>query len=241
MTGVISAELTLAYGRNTIDFINGIVTNQSVSPPTVTRFDPPGSKYYMDKIRSLYMYVESDVTVEFSGASVEFDMMSFNKIMRNIEIETMDVLVDTTYVPNQVKVIFVASDDPLFVFSPTNTRPHMFYANRVTAPGDNSYQDLFKRHTVGEKFKCQVFNDNGGANAITVDIQHRELAEGSSAPESYDDWVSYYNFPQVLAAGNVLSFGDDALRDPQHHFHRVRVKTNTASQTSTVDGAMLNI
>ncbi len=241
MTRVISAELTLKYGRNVIDFIHGLIVNESVNPPTVTKFSPSGAKYYMDKVRSLYIYVETDVHAEFSGAEVEFDMMSFNKIMRNLEIESMAITVDTLYVPNEVKVIFVASDDPLFKFDVENARPHMFYSNKVTPGGDNAYVDLFKRHTVGEKFKCQIFNDNAGANAITVDIQHRELKEGSNPPESYDDWVSYDGYPQTLAAGNVFSFGDDALRDTAHHFHRVRVKTNTAGQSSTVDGTMLNI
>ena len=238
--GIISAEITLKKGHNTIDFINGLVTNSTVSPPTVTRFDPPASKYYMKKIRSLYMFVEADVTAEFAGAEMEFDMMSFNKILRGLEIETLDILIETEFVPDAVKVVFVASDDPLFNFSPTNTRPHMFYSNSVTAI-DSAWATLFYRHTILDKLKVQLFNNitrsGNTARDLSVDIQHREMGED----DTYDQWVSYDNFPQDLLAGNVLSFGGDALRDTRHHFHKVLVKTKTAPQTTLVDGVLLNI
>ncbi|MEW5840175.1 MAG: hypothetical protein AB1753_04150 [Thermoproteota archaeon] len=236
----ISAELTLKKGRNTIDFINGLVVNQSVSPISVTKFDPPGSKYYMNKIRSLLVFVEADVTAEFVGASIEFDMMSFNKILRNIELETIDIIINSTFVPDAVKVIFVASDDPLFNFSTSNNRPHMFYSNSLTAV-DTEWRTLFYRHTILDKLKIQLFNNitrsGNVARDLSVDIQHREM----NTADAYDQWVSYDGFPKDLLAGNVLSFGDDALRDTRHHFHRVLVKTKIAAQTTLVDGTLLNI
>lgn len=231
MTGVISGELELAYGRNIIDFINGVVTNETVSPPTVSKFDDYGAKKYMQKIRALFMYVESDVHATFAGADLEFDMMSFNKIMRNIDIETLTIEIDTQWVPNKVKVIFVASDNPYFEFDTSNNRPHMFYTNQVTAIAA-SYTNLFYRHTLGAKNKIKIFN---GAVNINLDIQHRETPES----DTNENWVSYDGFPRVVNAGDTYVFGDDALRDTTHHFHRVRVQSTGADVA--VKGAYLNI
>ncbi|AFU57281.1 hypothetical protein Ngar_c03640 [Candidatus Nitrososphaera gargensis Ga9.2] len=231
---IISVELMLRSGRNVVNLLNGTVDNEEQK--VLTTFKELGFRsghdLNIDRIRSIYIFADADLHLSYQGAEVEFDMMSYYKIIRPLDIEEITIQIDNVFVPDQNRVIIVASDDPCFDYGVSSAVPHLFYSNSVTAIAA-SYTNLFFRHTIGKKNKFTIVN--GGAANINLDIQHREVPES----DNNGSWVSYAGFPKVLNAGDTYVFGDDAMLDTQHHFHRVRVQSTGANVT--VKGEMLNI
>lgn len=244
---IISVEALLKKGINRINLIEGQIVN--VDNNITTTFKDLGYKsgkeLYMDAIRSLLVFVDTDVSARFSGGFFEFDMMSFNRIIRGIEIEQIELEIDTAYVPDQNRVIILASDSPNAIVEVIASKPHLYYSNSLTAnnPGGsgmtspNDYQVLFFKHTILDTFKATINNNQAGAKDIWIDIQHKEVPDS----DNNGTWVSYQGFPQPLTAGNVYSFGDDATRDTKHHYHRILAKTQVAGQTSNIIGEIFGV
>lgn len=247
MTKIMSVELTITKGRTRVNFIDGLVHNEETNKNQTFKElgAKSGKELYIDKVRALFIFADVDFHITFAGAEVEFDMMSFYKIIRPIEIEEMTLELDNTFVPNAQRVLIVASDYEWFDFGVAGGRPHLYYGNNLTANNaggsgsgsDSDYQVILFKHTILDTLKIKVFNDQVGQNNIWVDIQHRELPES----DTDDKWVSYANYPKQLNAGLIEEFGDDALRDKRHHFNRVRVKTVTQGQTSPVKASLYGV
>lgn len=239
-TKIISIEIDdLKSGVNIINLIEGTIVNdkQKINKTFKDYGAKAGKELYMSKVRAISIFADADLKMAFQGAEVEFDMMSFYKKIKPIEIEEITLQVDNVFVPDSNRVIIVASDRPDFDFDVLEDKPHLFYSNRINGVDNLAYQTIIYKHTNFGKFKATIFNNLAGAKDILVDIQHREMP----TDDANDEWISYDNYPKPLVAGKIESFGDDALRDTEHHFHRIQVKAANPGETSDVKAVIYGV
>lgn len=225
--GIVTLDTRLSSGINIIDFLNGSIEN--LDPAAVVKrisFDGL-SKFNMQKVHSLAIFSDVDVLASISNGKIEFDMNTFWRSMRPLDMLAMRLTQETVYVPDEYQLIVIASDDPSFEYVPGQTRAHQFYSNKIAAVDNNAWKTLFFRFTPQSRTKIKVFNNDPGANDIQVDIQTLEFLDDPN-----DTWTSYEGYPVDVLAGNAHVFGDDATRDTQHHYHKVIVKAKNLGETS---------
>jgi hypothetical protein len=207
LTGLTNGVLTLDFTNGKITDPSGNVTNMNTSLQTMS----------LSKCKSFMIFCSDADKIIRVGNALSISDHTLTTTIHNYEFDHIQVEIPNNSTPNENQVAFMASDDGLLNYQPSDNWHDRGVAKGTTT---NSLVNVYTKHVGGyEDFYITTYNKDtlGSGNSIDVKIYYSEDGSAFFAEQGYTTVVA-------VAAGSYDSFATNR----KHHFYRVEVKSTSA-------------